>query len=229
VTESAPEPTIPNRVSLETLSGEEWLSHKATIVDLTRHEVWIGIEEPLGELLAPERRVRLVLRREDGEAQTAETIVLWHIGTDGLVVALLRPKLWDPPSRRAHSRSRLVIPVHLRLDDDAPPVPAWTTNVGVGGVYCLSDVRVPVGHKLPVSLRLTPLQSFDCQAEVVRVDEDTDDPSGRQVIIALRLLELTEDDQARLASALAALADDVDADNVPLAWRSAKTGAESPA
>ncbi len=227
VTQSANEPTIPNRVSLETLSGEKWVSHSATIVDLTHHEVWVGIEKPLGKLLDPERRVRLVLRGGDGEAQTAETIVLWHIGTDGRVVALLRPKLWDPPSRRAHSRARLTIPVYLRLDDDAPPVPAWTTNVGVGGVYCLSEVRVAIGQKLPVSLRLTPLRSFDCQAEVVRVDDDTDDPSNRQLVIALRFLELTEDDQAGLASALATLADDVDADSVPLAWRSEEAGATS--
>jgi hypothetical protein len=39
------------------------------------------------------------------------------------------------------------------------------------------------------------------------------------MVIALRFLELAENEQARLASALAALADDVDADFVPLAWR----------
>lgn len=225
--ERVDEPAIPNRISIETLSGEDWLPHKAAIVDLTRHEVWIGIDEPLGEALSPERRVRLVLPRTDGGTQTAETIVLWHIGTEGTVVALLRPTIWDPPSRRAHSRTRLTIPVYLRPDDDAGPVPAWTTNIGVGGVYCLTDVRVPVGHKLPVSLRLTPENSFDCDAEVVRVDEDTDDPTGRQVVIALRLLELTEDRQASLASGVAALADDVDEDFVPLAWRAAQSSAEA--
>jgi hypothetical protein len=223
--QSGQEPTIPNRVSLDTVSGEEWLSHPATIVNLTRHEVWIGIEEPLRELLDPERRVRLVLRNPNGEAQTAETIVLWHIGTDGRVVALLRPKLWDPPSRRAHSRARLSIPVYLNPDQDGPPVAAWTTNVGVGGIYCLSDMRAPVGRRMSVSLRLTPVQTFDCQGEVVRVDDDTDDPSGRQVVIALRLLNLTEDDQARLASALASLADDIDENHVPRAWRTAEAGA----
>jgi hypothetical protein len=222
--QSGQEPTIPSRVSLETVDGEEWQPHPATIVNLTRHEVWIGIEAPLSELLDPERRVRLVLRHQNGEAQAAETIVLWHIGTDGRVVALLRPKLWDPPSRRAHSRTRLAIPVYLNPDQDGPPVPAWTTNVGVGGIYCLSDMRAPVGRKLSVSLRLTPVQTFDCQAEVVRVDDDTDDPSGRQVVIALRLLSLTEDDQAGLATALAALADDVDADYVPRVWRTAEAG-----
>jgi hypothetical protein len=226
VTQYAEEPTIPTRVTLETVSGEEWLPHSATIANLTRHEVWIGIEEPLGELLDPERRVRLVLRRPDGGTQTAETMVLWHIGSDGLVVVLMRPTLWDPPSKRAHSRARLAIPVHLHPDADAPAVPARSTNIGVGGVYCVSEAPVPVGHKLPISLRLTPVKSFDCQAEVVRVDEDTDDPSGGQVVIALRFLDLTEDDQATLASALAALADDVDAESVPRAWRNAEAAAE---
>jgi hypothetical protein len=229
VTQYAEEPTIPNRVTLETLSGEEWQPHTATIANLTRHEVWIGIDEPLGELLHPERRVRLVLGRPDGGTQTAETIVLWHIGSDGLVVALMRPNLWDPPSRRAHSRARLAIPIDLHHSEDAPPVPARTTNVGVGGVYCLTDVAVPVGHKLPVSLRLTPAHSFDCRAEVVRVDQDTEDPSGRQVVIALQFLELTEDDQARLASSFASLADDVDANHVPRVWSGAEAAARSDA
>ena len=141
--------------------------------------------------------------------------MLWHIGSDGRVVALMRPTLWDPPSRRAHSRARLAIPVYLNADGDATAVPAMTTNVSVGGIYCLANVSVPVGHKLPVSLRLTPAEAFDCQAEVVRVDDDTDDPSGRQVVIALRFLDLTENDQARLASTFATLAADVDADCVP--------------
>lgn len=219
MTQYAEEPTIPTRVMLETLSGDEWQAHRAMIANLTRHELWIGIDEPLGDLLEPERRVRLVLSRADGGTQTAETIVLWHIGVDGRVVVLMRPEVWNPPSRRAHSRARLAIPIHLRPDKGAAPVSALSTNIGVGGVYCLSDVSVPVGEKMPVTLRLTPAQSFDCHGEVVRVDENTDDPSGRQMVIALRFLELAENEQARLASALAALADDVDADFVPLAWR----------
>jgi hypothetical protein len=218
------EPTVPNRVTLETLSGEEWLPHQAMIANLTRHEVWVGIEEPLGDQLLPERPVRLVLPRKDGGTQTAETMVLWHIGLDGTVVVLMRPTVWNPPSRRAHSRARLTIPVHLHADNGEAPVPATTTNIGVGGVYCLSDVSIPVGHKLPVSLRLTPAESFDCHGEVVRVDENTDDPTGRQVVIALKFLELAEVEQARLATALASLAEDVDEEYVPRAWREA--GAE---
>ena len=218
------EPTVlPNRVTLETLSGEEWLPHPAKIANLTRHEVWIGVDEPLGDQLLPERRVRLVLPRADGGTQTAETMVLWHIGLEGTVVVLMRPTVWNPPSRRAHSRARLTIPVHLHTDTAGAPVPARTTNIGVGGVYCLSDVRIPVGHKLPVSLWLTPAESFVCHGEVVRVDENTDDPTGQQVVIALRFLELAEEEQARLATALATLSDDVDEEYVPRAWRDAES------
>lgn len=221
MTEYTEEPAIPNRVTIETVSGEDWLPHSARIANLTRHEVWIGIEESLGEVLYPERRVRLVLRGPDGGTQTAETMVLWHIGSEGLIVALMRPTLWNPPSRRAHSRARLAIPVHLRPEEGGPPVLARTTDVGVGGFHCLSDTPVAVGHKLPVTVLLTPSQSFDCQAEVVRLESNPDDPSGRQVVLALRFLDLTEDAQATLASALSALADDIDEDSVPLAWRDA--------
>lgn len=226
MTQYADEPTVPNRVTLETVLGEEWLPHRAMIADLTRNEVWIGIEESLGEVLEPGLSVRLVLRPSDGVPRTAETTVLRRIGSDGLVVALVRPTLWGSQSRRAHSRVWLAIPAYLRPDEDRPPVPAWTTSVGVGGFSCLADAPIAVGRKLSATLRLTPVQSFDCQAEVVRLDIDPDDPSGGRVVLALRLLELTEDDQARLASALAALADDIDADSVPLAWRSAEVGAE---
>jgi hypothetical protein len=227
VTEYKEEPTVPNRVTLETALGEEWLPHRATIADLTRNEVWIGIEESLGEVLEFGLSVRLVLRPSDGVPRTAETTVLRRIGSDGLVVALVRPTSWGSESRRAHSRAWLVIPAYLHPDEDAQPVPARTTSVGVGGFSCLADAPIAVGRKLSVSLRLTPVQSFDCRAEVVRLDNNANDPSGRQVVLALRFLELTEEDQARLASTLAALAAEVDADSVPLAWRSGGAAGQS--
>lgn len=225
--EYAEEPSIPNRVSLETLHGKEWQAHPAVIANLTHHEVWIGLNDPIGDSLLPERPVRLVLRRSDGGTQTAESMVLWHIGEDGKLVALMRPTLWDPPSRRAHSRTRLTLPVYLSPSQDAPPVPAMTSNVGVGGIYCLADVSVPVGSALALSLRLTPAESFDCHAEVVRLDENTDDPTGKQKVVALKFLELSPDDQGRLATAFATLADDVDDDGVPRVWRGAKSGGHS--
>jgi len=222
VTQYAEEPTIANRVSLETRSGEEWLPHKAMIADLTRHEVWVGVDEHLGELLDPGRPVRLVLRRPDGVNQTGETIVLWHIGRNGQVVVLMRPTMWDPPSKRAHSRAWLAIPAYLRPVEDAPPVSAQTTNVGVGGFHCLSDVSLEVGQKVSVSLRLSPVESFDCKAEVVRLDANPDDPTGRQSVLAFHFVDLPEDEQAALATSLTALAEDVDENFVPRVWREAE-------
>jgi hypothetical protein len=214
------EPTIPTRVTLETMSGDGWQPHEATIANLTRTEVWIRIEETPEEFVNPGSPVRLVLSSPDGGVRTAETRVLWRIGVDVLLLILMRPTLWDPPSRRAHSRARVAIPASLRLDGGAPPLSARTTNVGVGGFFCVAGGPVAAGSQFPVSLWLSPAESFDCLAEVVRVEDDPDDATGRQAVLAFRFLDLTLDDQARLASALVALADDVDENDVPLAWRS---------
>jgi hypothetical protein len=214
----AHEPAITTRVTLETKAGELWEPHPAKIANLTRNELWIRIEKTLGELVYPERPVRLVLNHADGGVQSAETMVLWHIGLDGLMVVLMRPSLWDPPSKRAHSRARLAIPVSLHAGG-GEPVSGQTTNVGVGGFFCISDGPVDAGSQLPVSLRLTPDQSFDCEAEVVRVEADPDDATGRQALVAFRFLGLTRDEQAGLSSTLVALTDDVDERYVPLPWR----------
>jgi hypothetical protein len=205
VMQFAEEPIVPSRVSLETLSEEEWLPHRATIVNLTRHEVWIRTEESLVDLLPPESRVRLVLRGPIGATKTAETIVLWHMGGDDLLVVLLRPTLWDPPSRRAHSRAELEIPVLLSVEEDMEPVRALTTNLGVGGACCISDRPIPVGQVLAASLQLAPHRSVNCQAEVVRQLNNPDDPSGPRMVLALRFLGLTEDHQVTIAMALADL------------------------
>ena len=221
----AEEPIIANRVTLETKSGDGWQSHPAAIANLTRNELWIRIEESLGEIVNPGSPVRLALSRPGGVVQRAETTVLWRIGVGGLLVILMRPTLWDPPSRRGHSRARLAIPASLRPDGGARPLSARTTNVSVGGFFCVSDGPVAAGCQLPVSLRLTPIESFDCRAEVVRAEGNPDDPTGRQTVLAFRFMDLTQDDEARLASALVTLTDDVDEDYVPLPWR----GMEAPA
>lgn len=49
------------------------------------------------------------------------------------------------------------------------------------------------------------------------------------MVLALRFLDLTEDGQATLAAALSTLADDVDVDSVPRAWRSAEVVTRSDA
>ena len=89
----------------------------------------------------------------------------------------------------------------------------------MGGFFCVTEAPVAEGAQLPVSLMLTPSESFDCKAEVVRSDVNEDDPSGREVVLGLRFLDLAQDDEARLASILVELSDDLDENNVPLQWR----------
>ena len=157
----------------------------------------------------------------------AETTIARHVGTDGLVIVLVRPDSWGFPSRRANSRARLAIPAYLRPGADIASVAARTTNIGVGGFHCVSDIPIAVGHKLPVTLFLTPLDPFECQAQVVRLDDDPNDPSGRHFSAAFRFLDLSQDDEATIAEALVALADMNDSEVVPQAWRSANAGVSS--
>jgi hypothetical protein len=200
------------------MSAEGWQAHEARIADLTHSEVWVRIEESPDAFIKPGLPVRLVLTRPDGGTRTAETSVLWRIGRGGTLVILMRPSLWDPPSRRTHSRAWLSVPASMH-PEDGPALSARTTNVGVGGFVCVSDGRLAVGSQVPVSLKLTPTESFDCRAEVVRVEDDPDDPTGRQAELAFRFLDLAQDDQASLASSLVDLTDDVDENYVPRPWR----------
>jgi hypothetical protein len=221
------EPTIATEVILETLAGEKWQSHRAVIADLTRRELWVAIDRRLGSPLDPGQPVRLVLRHPNRPTQTANTIVLWHIGRNGAVAVLKRPRLWDPPSRRDHSRVRLSVPVYLKVDEYADPVPVMSTNVSVGGVLCLGEVPLRIGQRVDASVQLTPAHVFDCQAEVIRVDEDPDDPLRRQRFIGLHFLDVARDDQASLAQLLSKVAGDVDDDFVPRAWRPRPREAEA--
>jgi len=221
------EPRIATEVTLETLTGDEWHSHPAVIADLTRHELWVAIDREVGEPLDPGRPVRLVLRHPSRPTQTAETIVLWHIGRNGSVVSLKRPRLWDPPSRREHARVQLSIPVYIRTDDDADPLPSMTTNVSVGGIFCVTEIAIQVAQRVDVSLQLTPARHFDCQAEVVRVAKDPADPSGRQRLIGLHFLDVSQEHQAALAQILTELALDVDEEFVPSVWRPHATEADA--
>jgi hypothetical protein len=219
VTGYSDEPAILDRVTLEILSDGDWLAHTATIANLTHDEVWLGIQEPLGDLVEPERAVRIVVNEAGRGTLTAETTIVRHVGSGGLVIVLARPEAWNFTSRRANSRARLAIPAYLRPLDIAAPVAARTTNIGVGGFHCISDIPIAVGHRLPVTLFLTPLHPFDCQAQVVRLEDDPDDPSGRHFVAAFRFLDLSEDDEAIIAEALVALAGENDSEVVPRAWR----------
>lgn len=212
------EPAILDRIVLETPSGGEWLPHAATIANLTPEEVWVGIDDPLGQLVAPGQSVHLVLGRSGAYGVPADTTVVRHIGTDGRVVVLARPQSWAFGTRRANARARLAIPAYLKPDGEGQVVPARTTNLGVGGFHCVSDIPIAVGHRLPVVLQLTPVDKFECHAQVVRLDDDPNDPTGRQVVVAFRFLDLTEADEATIASALLALAGEAEADGTPKAW-----------
>jgi hypothetical protein len=221
VIEHPGEPAILDRIVLETASGDEWLPHLATIANLTPEEVWVGLEDRLGGLFEVGGVVRLTLDQPSDDELAAVTTVLRHVGADGRVIVLARPESWDFPSRRANSRAKLAIPAYLHPADDAPTVSARTTNLGVGGFHCLSDIPIAVGNRLPVSLQLTPVSQFDCQAQVVRLEDDPEDPSGRLMVVAFRFLDLSEDDEATIAGAILALAGDVDAEAAPKAWHAA--------
>jgi hypothetical protein len=221
VSEYEREPTIATQVRLQTLAGDTWESHPAVIADLTREELWLAVDPPMTGALAPGSAVRIVLHHPGKPEQTADTIILWRIGGGTNVVGLRRPRLWDPPSRREHARARLSVPVYLKIDETAEPLPAMSSNIGVGGVFCSASLQVRIAQRLDVSVRLTPSQSFECQAEVARIDKDPDDPSGNQSLIGLHFLGLDQAMQASLAETLAVLAEGVDDEYVPRAWRPA--------
>ena len=213
------EPTIATQLTMEMPTDEGWQSHRAWIADLTRQELWVALDRRLAAPLDPGRSVRLVLNHPNRPMQVAETIVLWHIGRNGNLVVLKRPRLWDPPSRREHMRVNLAVPVYLKADDASGPVPTTSTSIGVGGLFCVAAMELRIGQRLDVAVQLTPDYTFDCQAEVARLDEDPNDALGFQLMVGLQFLDLTREDQALLAETIAGLVRDVDANSVPRPWR----------
>ena len=215
----ANEPTIETELRLEMLSDDGWQSHRASIADLTRSELWVALDGRLAAPLDPGRSVRLVLNHPKRPTQVAETVVLWHIGRTGNMVVLKRPRLWDPPSRRDHRRVNLAVPVYLKADEKSEPVPTTSSNIGVGGLFVSAAMDLRIGQRLDVAVQLVPDRAFECQAEVARLDEDPDDPLGLQLMVGLHFLDLTSEEQASLAEDIARLARDVDANFVPRPWR----------
>jgi hypothetical protein len=213
------EPTTASPLTVETLTDDGWRSFPAWIADLTRQELWVTLDQRLAGPLDPGRSVRLMITHPTGPTQVAETVVLWHIGRTGKLVVLKRPRLWDPPSRRAHARARLAVPVYLTAEEGSEPVPATSIDVGVGGLFCVVAMDLRIGQRVDAAVQLTPNHEFECQAEVARLDEDPNDPMGIQLKVGLQFLDLTDQDQAYLARTIARLARDVDADFVPRPWR----------
>ena len=214
------EPIVASPLTVEALTDDGWQSCPAWIVDLTRQELWVELDHGLAESLDPGRSVRLVLSHPKLPTQIAETVVLWHLGKTGKVAVLKRPRLWDPPSRREHMRARLAVPLYLKADEGSESVPATLTDIGAGGLLCVAAMDLRIGQRLDVAVQLTPDRTFECQAEVARLDEDPNDLLGFQLMVGLQFLELSRDEQASLARTVADLARDVDAGFVPRPWRS---------
>jgi len=215
------DPEIKERVTLEIQAGLRTLVHEGTIANLTSDEVWVAVGGAAAEHLSAGAAVRILLNRAGAGGLTAETSVGRLVGGSGRMIALRRPSEWVSRSRRANGRVGLAIPAYLRPDGWV--VPARTTNISVGGFHCITDHPVSVGHQMAVSLMLTPTSTFECRAQVIRLTDDADDPSHRQLVVAFRFVDLTPDDEACIAEALAALADETDPNAVPAAWRSGKS------
>jgi hypothetical protein len=215
------EPEIKERVTLETAVGASTVVHKATIANITPSEVWVAVGGNAAAFLVEGAAVRVILTRPLAGGITAETSVERFVGGSGRMIALKRPETWASASRRANGRVGLAIPAYLHTAGDSV-VSARTTNLSAGGFNCVTDLSISVGHQMRVSLMFTPTESFDCLAQVVRLSDDPDDPWHRQLIVAFRFLNLSVDDEAQVAEALAALADETDAGAVPAAWQSAR-------
>jgi hypothetical protein len=213
------EPEIKERVTLETSVGASTVVHQATIANITPNEVWVAVGENAAAFLVKGAAVRVILARPLAGGVTAETSVERVVGGSGRMIALKRPKTWVSSSRRGNTRVGLAIPAYLHTTGDSV-VSARTTNLSVGGFHCVTDLPVSVGHQLSVSLMFTPTSSFDCLAQVVRLSDDPDDPWHRRIIVAFRFVNLSIDDEARVAEAVSALADETDAGAVPAAWQS---------
>jgi hypothetical protein len=91
----------------------------------------------------------------------------------------------------------------------------------------VTSLPISVGHQLEVSLMLTPTDLFRCRAQVVRLSDDPEDPTGRQLLVAFRFVDLDPIGEVRIAEALAALNEETDPAAVSAAWHG--TGAPNQA
>jgi hypothetical protein len=213
------DPAIRDRVILETHVGQFTLTNWATIANMTANEIWVAVAVGAAIQLDPGADVRVVLGGPSDTILAADTVVARIVGGGGRLIALRRPQAWTSQSRRGNSRANLAIPAYLRPDRDGAVASARTTNVSVGGFHCLTELPLCVGDQVAVSLMFSPTEAFECQAQVVRLTVDVDDPSRRRLVAAFRFIDLAPDDEARVAEALVALATETDQTAVPAAWR----------
>ena len=177
----------------------------ATIANLTPDEVWVGVDPGSAGHLRSIQELTISLVRPDRHAVSARTRLRRFVGASGRVVALWRPTSWVHDARRAHGRLDLRLPAYLRPDPDRPGmVPAWTTNVSVGGFQCIAPISLPPGARIEVELALSPLVSLTCLAMVVRPEPYPGNPSARY-LLACRFVDLSETQQAQIAAALGAM------------------------
>jgi PilZ domain len=213
------EPEIKDRVTLETTMGPQPHVYRGTIANLTSDEVWVAIGKPAGEHLRMGAPVRIILVRPAEQSLAGETTVRRLIGGSGRIAGLWRPESWEFHSRRSNSRMALPIPAYLHPDYEGTVVPARTTNISVGGFHCVTDLPIAVGNQMEVAIMLTPTEPFECRAQVVRLEDDVDDPSGHRMVAAFRFVDLDAEGEGRIAEALIALSDETDPTAVPAPWR----------
>jgi hypothetical protein len=110
----------------------------------------------------------------------------------------------------------------LKLPDRNLVIPVQTTNLSRGGFLCLTSAPLELGTVLHTRMQLTPHEALDCRAQVVRVDEPALVGAIEASVVALRFMDLGEAREQQLEQALLELGADLDAANLPQAYRSAR-------
>ena len=220
VNEFSDEPTINDRVTIETRHGSHEVLHKATMANVTADEIWLAVGVAAAALLVVGSSVGVVLHRPDDQTLAAETTVKRVIGSGGRLIALQRPTAWTSHSRRHSSRVGLAIPAYLHPAGEDTVASARTTNIGIGGFHCVTELCLSVGDQMGVTLMFTPTTQFECQAQVVRLRDDPEDASHVRLVAAFRFLDLSPESEAHIAEALAALGGVAGPETVPAAWHS---------
>jgi len=197
-------PAIRDRARLEAQVRGDSISLDATVANVTPEEIWVGVDALYSAHLPRLSAVRVVLVRFDQDTAWAQTEFRRMVGTGGRVAALRRPAEWFSDQRRVHSRVDLRLPSYIQSTGAMPTGSAWTTNLSVSGLHCITNMPLEMGMRYGISLALTPLTRLNCEAQVVRIAEDPEDPEGN-LLVAFKFLDLTEAEEEQLAAAMVAL------------------------
>jgi c-di-GMP-binding flagellar brake protein YcgR len=197
-------PAIRDRARLEAQVNSDQIEIDGTVANVTPEELWVGVDASHRAHLLSLSSVRIVLIRFGQDMAWADTQFRRLVGTGGRVAVLWRPASWSSDQRRVHSRVDLRLPAYIQPTGPQAVGSAWTTNLSVSGFHCITNLPLELGLRYGVSLAVSPLTKISCEAQVVRIDEDPEDPEGK-LLVAFKFLELTEADEVELAVALAAL------------------------